>query len=105
MSTQGETTAKKSAGSPMGFFERYLTVWVLLCIGIGIALGQGNPIFSRMAMRSIAFGFLMALAAGAVVGFVSRPITGALLTFAVLTVLVPVVSRLRRRLRNDTDVL
>ncbi len=23
----------------MGFFERYLTLWVLLCIGIGIALG------------------------------------------------------------------
>jgi ACR3 family arsenite transporter len=23
----------------MGFFERYLTVWVLACIGIGIGLG------------------------------------------------------------------
>jgi ACR3 family arsenite transporter len=27
----------------MGFFERYLTVWVLLCIAIGIALGQALP--------------------------------------------------------------
>ena len=24
----------------MGFFERFLTVWVLLCIGFGILLGQ-----------------------------------------------------------------
>lgn len=27
----------------LGFFERYLTVWVLLCIGIGIALGKFAP--------------------------------------------------------------
>ena len=27
----------------MSFFERYLTVWVLLCIGIGIALGKVAP--------------------------------------------------------------
>ena len=25
----------------MSFFECYLTVWVLLCIGVGIALGAG----------------------------------------------------------------
>jgi arsenite transporter len=31
----------KSSG--MGFFERYLTVWVLLCIGVGIILGQFFP--------------------------------------------------------------
>ena len=28
----------------MSVFERYLTVWVFLCIVIGIALG---PVFSR----------------------------------------------------------
>ena len=27
----------------MGFFERYLTVWVLLCIAAGIALGKYAP--------------------------------------------------------------
>jgi ACR3 family arsenite efflux pump ArsB len=27
----------------MSFFERYLTIWVLLCIGVGIALGKFAP--------------------------------------------------------------
>ena len=27
----------------IGFFERYLTVWVALCIVIGIAIGQWLP--------------------------------------------------------------
>ena len=29
--------------APMGFFERYLTAWVALCIVAGILLGQGLP--------------------------------------------------------------
>jgi len=33
--------AKKTKG--LGFFERYLTVWVILCIGAGIALGKLAP--------------------------------------------------------------
>jgi ACR3 family arsenite transporter len=40
MSAQCETTAKKAIGAGMGFFERYLTVWVFLCIIAGIALGH-----------------------------------------------------------------
>lgn len=40
MSAQCETTANKSAGATMGFFERYLTAWVFLCIVIGITLGH-----------------------------------------------------------------
>ena len=43
MSVQCETTAKKAAGSEMGFFERYLSLWVLLCIIAGIALGHLFP--------------------------------------------------------------
>jgi ACR3 family arsenite transporter len=43
MSAQCEVTAKTAAGAPMSFFERYLTVWVFLCILIGIALGQWLP--------------------------------------------------------------
>jgi ACR3 family arsenite transporter len=30
-------------GSGLGFFEKYLTVWVLLCIGVGIGLGSVAP--------------------------------------------------------------
>jgi ACR3 family arsenite transporter len=35
------TTEKPSGG--IGFFERYLTLWVLLCIAAGIALGKLAP--------------------------------------------------------------
>lgn len=35
--------APAPAKPAMGWFERYLTLWVLLCIGAGIALGHGLP--------------------------------------------------------------
>lgn len=39
----------------MSVFERYLTVWVLLCIGVGIALGQALPgLFQAIAAAEIA---------------------------------------------------
>ncbi len=40
MTAQYEATAKRATGAEMGFFERYLTVWVFLCIVAGIALGH-----------------------------------------------------------------
>ena len=43
MSAQCETTARRTGGAAMGFFERYLTLWVFLCILGGIALGQLWP--------------------------------------------------------------
>jgi len=43
MSAQCEVTAKAAAGAPMSTFERYLTIWVFLCIVVGIALGQWLP--------------------------------------------------------------
>ena len=43
MSTQCEVTARKASGADMGFFERYLTLWVLLCILVGIGLGHFMP--------------------------------------------------------------
>ena len=43
MSAQCEVTAKVAAGAPISFFERWLTVWVFLCIVAGIALGQWLP--------------------------------------------------------------
>jgi hypothetical protein len=39
MSAQYETGAKRATGGGMGFFERYLTLWVALCIVAGITLG------------------------------------------------------------------
>ena len=43
MSAQCEVTAKKASGKKIGFFERYLTLWVFLCIVVGIALGHYFP--------------------------------------------------------------
>jgi len=43
MSVQCEITAKSAAGVPMSFFERYLTIWVFLCIVTGIVVGQFAP--------------------------------------------------------------
>jgi ACR3 family arsenite transporter len=40
-----EPDRSKSAAAPaMGVFERYLTLWVALCIIVGIALGQATPV-------------------------------------------------------------
>ena len=43
MSAQCEVIAKSASEAPMSVFERYLTVWVFLCIIAGIALGQLLP--------------------------------------------------------------
>ena len=43
MSIHCETTARQAAANPMGTFERYLTLWVFLCIGAGIGLGHLFP--------------------------------------------------------------
>jgi ACR3 family arsenite transporter len=50
MSAQCEVLAKQAARKPMGFFERYLTLWVALCIIAGIGLGALFP----SAFQSIA---------------------------------------------------
>ncbi len=51
MSAQCEVTAKAAAGAPISFFERWLTVWVFLCILVGIALGQWLPAPFQMLGR------------------------------------------------------
>jgi ACR3 family arsenite transporter len=43
MSAQCETVAKTEAKAPMGVFERYLSLWVFLCILAGVALGHYLP--------------------------------------------------------------
>ena len=43
MSAQSEVTSKQEQSEPISFFERYLSVWVFLCIVVGIALGHWIP--------------------------------------------------------------
>jgi ACR3 family arsenite transporter len=43
MSAQCEVTAKQAAGAELGLFERWLTLWVALCIVAGITLGHFVP--------------------------------------------------------------
>jgi ACR3 family arsenite transporter len=43
MSAQCEVTAKQIAGAPMSVFERYLTLWVFVCIIVGVVAGQLLP--------------------------------------------------------------
>lgn len=43
MSVQCEVTGRRAAGITMNFFERYLTLWVAICIVVGILLGQNFP--------------------------------------------------------------
>ncbi len=55
MSAQCETTAKKAGGAEMGFFERYLTAWVFLCIVVGIGLGHFfNGVFQVVGALEVA---------------------------------------------------
>ena len=55
MSAQCEVTAKQAAGAPMSVFERYLTLWVALCIVTGIVLGQVLPgLFQAVGRMEIA---------------------------------------------------
>lgn len=51
MSVQGKMTTNKSANAGMGFFERYLTLWVALCIVAGIGLGYLIPHFFQAIGR------------------------------------------------------
>ncbi len=43
MSVQCETSGRRAAGAQMPFFERYLSIWVALCIVAGITLGRFFP--------------------------------------------------------------
>jgi ACR3 family arsenite transporter len=55
MSAQCETTARRAAGTRMPFFERYLSVWVVLCIAAGILLGRAFPtMFDSLGAMEIA---------------------------------------------------
>ena len=55
MSIQCEIATKTGTGAPMSIFERYLSVWVFLCIIAGILLGQLAPgVFQSIGHMEIA---------------------------------------------------
>jgi ACR3 family arsenite transporter len=55
VSAQCETTAKKAVGAQMPFFERYLSLWVGLCIVVGILLGRFVPgLFNSLGAMEVA---------------------------------------------------
>jgi ACR3 family arsenite transporter len=55
MINQGDIEAQKTVNSTMSTFERFLTIWVFLCIVAGIALGQLFPrVFQTIAQVEIA---------------------------------------------------
>ena len=55
MSAQCETTGRRAAGAEMPFFEKYLSVWVALCIVVGIALGHlFPPAFDALGAMEVA---------------------------------------------------
>src|SRR5512139_2641521 len=55
MSAQCDVTAKRATGAPMSVFERYLTLWVFICILVGIGVGQVLPqVFQAIGRMEIA---------------------------------------------------
>ena len=55
MSVQCETLARHEAGTPLSVFERYLTLWVGLCIVAGVAVGQWLPdVFQAIGRMEVA---------------------------------------------------
>jgi arsenite transporter len=50
-----EVAARQAGPAPMSVFERYLTVWVFLCIVVGIAFGQFLPsVFQAIGSLEVA---------------------------------------------------
>jgi ACR3 family arsenite transporter len=55
MSVQCEVTAKRASAAPMSVFERFLSLWVALCIVVGILLGQVWPsVFQAIGRMEVA---------------------------------------------------
>src|SRR5699024_420361 len=55
MSAGAQAIAAKPRQAPMSGFERYLTLWVALCIVAGVALGHGLPdVFQAIGRTEVA---------------------------------------------------
>ena len=60
MSAQCEVIGRRAAETPLGFFERYLTIWVFICIVVGIVLGQTLPgVVQALGISAIAVPILI----------------------------------------------
>jgi ACR3 family arsenite efflux pump ArsB len=55
MASAIDTPVKPAAGG-LGFFERFLSLWVALCMGAGIALGKLLPGFTSWQRRRVRQG-------------------------------------------------
>jgi ACR3 family arsenite transporter len=53
--TMKATAPPQQAVGGLGFFERYLSLWVALCMGAGILLGKAAPAFIQ-GLRALEFG-------------------------------------------------
>jgi alkylation response protein AidB-like acyl-CoA dehydrogenase len=76
--TAATLPARDAAPAPMSVFERYLTVWVFLCIVVGIALGQvlpgpvqaiGRMEVARVNVQNMLFRYLETMRAGQSLSF------------------------------------
>ena len=55
MTAKTDTAELAVEKASLGFFERYLTLWVVLCIGAGIGLGNAFPqLFQSFGKMEIA---------------------------------------------------
>jgi len=55
VSVQCESTSRRAGGADMPFFERYLSLWVALCIVVGILLGRFLPgVFDTLGAVEVA---------------------------------------------------
>lgn len=55
MPSEREAAIKVATPSPMSFFERYLTLWVFLCIVVGVVLGRYFPaLFQHIGRLEVA---------------------------------------------------
>jgi ACR3 family arsenite transporter len=55
VSAQCESTGRRAGGADMPFFERYLSLWVALCIVVGILLGRFLPgVFDTLGAVEVA---------------------------------------------------
>jgi hypothetical protein len=70
MSTNSQPNTAQ-AGSNLSFFEKYLTVWVFLCILAGIALGR---LFPQVAVNWLIKPFTMVVFAQFFLGWLFRPL-------------------------------